>query len=73
MAVITAPVLEMAVKAPVATATVWDRMILLLIFRVTAAAELVIMVKAPVPVLVAEMMLLLVILRVPEPPELMIP
>ena len=48
-------------------------MILVLIFRVAAAAELDIMVNAPVPVFVPEIMLLPVIASVPAPPELIIP
>jgi hypothetical protein len=48
-------------------------MILLLIFSVTTAAELDIPVMAPVPVVVADIMLLPDRSSVPDPPEFMIP
>ena len=73
IAVLTAPVLEMAVMAPVATVLVWLLIILLLILRVATAAELDMAVNAPVPVFVPEMMLFVDIPSVPAPPELIIP
>ena len=73
MAVMAAPVLDMAVNAPVVTASVWLLMILVLIFRVATEAELEIMVRAPVPVFVEAMILFELILSVPAPAEFMIP
>ena len=73
IAVITAPVLLIAVKVPLASVRVWLRMILLFMLSVTTAAELLIPVNPPVPALVPEMILLLDISSVPDPAELTIP
>ena len=73
MAVMTAPVLLIAVKVPLASVRVWLRRMLLFMFSVTTAAEFEIPVNAPVPEIVPDRMLLLEISSVPAPAELTIP
>ena len=71
--VVAAPVFEIPVNPPVAVVLVWLLIILEFILTVTVAAILEIPEKIPVPVLIPDMMLLVLISRVPVLPEFEIP
>ena len=72
-AVVTAPVLVIPVKAPVAALFEWLLITFVLILAVAGAAEFDIAVNAPVPESVPDMMLFVVMLSVAVPPVLTMP